>query len=234
MLNSIIGSWKGYDLYGGIQGSNFGCVLLHRKGESPFIPVTRKQYIDYSINYLNHYFDETIKFAKQVPVRSLEVQEAEKKKSLEKIEEDYKNNTYQRDAIRKNFLDTYKTEQQLRDETVNITIKLKESGIKRYKEALEKSKADKLLDAPAEVFQLFSVEENIPVFSSGAEGGKMLVTENPSYFRKDLPKYTAQFMVLYWSWVSDFPMYGGAQGVYYRKMIEDNFPIDKLQAMIDK
>ncbi len=169
-----------------------------------------------------------------MPVRSLEVQEAEKKKSLDKIEEDYKNDTYQRDAIRKNFLDTYKTEQQRRDETVNNMIKMKEDGIKRYEAALEKSKADKLLDTPAEVLQPFSVEENIPVFASGVEGGKMLITENPAYFRKDLPKYIPQFMVLYWEWVSDAPMYGGEQGAYYRKMIEQNFPIEKLQAMIDK
>ena len=233
LLTPIIGSWKGYDLYSD-EAAKFSWVLLSRKGESPFIPVTRKQYLDYSINYLDHFYDEQIKFAKQMPVRSLEVQEAEKKQSLDKIEEDYKNNTYQRDAIRKNFLDTYKTEQQRRYETVNNLIKMKEDGIKRYEAALEKSKADKLLDTPAEVFQPFSVEENIPVFASGVEGGKMLITENPAYFRKDLPKYIPQFMVLYWEWVSDAPMYGGEQGAYYRKMIEQNFPIEKLQAMIDK
>ena len=61
-----------------------------------------------------------------------------------------------------------------------------------------------------------------------------LVTENPAYIRKDLPKYVPQFIVLYWSWVSDFPLLGGAQGEYYSKIMEANFPIDKLQAMIDK
>ena len=234
MLNPIVGSWKGYDLYGGIPGDDYRCVLLSRKGESPFIPVTRKQYLDYSLIHLNHLIDEQIKFAKQMPVRSLEVQEAEKKSSLDKIEEDYKNNSYSRDAIRKNFLDTYKTEQQRREETVNNFIRMKDDVIKRYQAELEKAKTDNLLAVPAEVNILFETNEGAPIFYSGAEGGKMLVTENPAYFRKDLPKYVPQFMVLYWSWISDFPMYGGAQGVYYRKMIEKKFPVEKLQAMIDK
>ena len=169
-----------------------------------------------------------------MPVRSLEVQEAEKKQSLDKIEEDYKSNPYQRDAIRKNFLDTYKTEQQRRDETVNNGIQQKKKIINQYEAELNNSKTIGLLDTPAEVNGAFEVNEGVPIFFSRAEGGKMLVTENPAYFRKDLPKYAPQFMVVYWEWVSDFPMYGGAQGAYYRKMIEKNFPIEKLQAMIDK
>ena len=41
-------------------------------------------------------------------------------------------------------------------------------------------------------------------------------------------------MVLYWEWVVSAPMYGGKQGAYYRQMIEKYFPVEKLQAMIDK
>ena len=99
---------------------------------------------------------------------------------------------------------------------------------------MEKSKAANLLGTPAEVNMMFEVNEGVPIFYSGEEHGKMLVTENSAYFRKDLPKYVPQFMVLYWDWVGDAPMYGGAQGEYYRKMIEENFPVEKLQKMIDK
>lgn len=56
MLNPLIGSWKGYDLYGR-PGENFSCVLLSRRGESPYVPVTRKQYLDYSIPWLNKSFE---------------------------------------------------------------------------------------------------------------------------------------------------------------------------------
>jgi hypothetical protein len=169
-----------------------------------------------------------------MPLRSLEEQETLKKKSLDKIDEDYKNNPKNRDLIKKNYLDTYKTDQQLRDETTNRIKGNKEAVIKRYKAELEKIKAANLLDSPAEIYSPFSVSDNTPIFATGPDGGKMLVTANPAYIRKDLPKYMPQFMVLYWGWATNFPLYGGAQGDYYRKMIEANFPIEKLQAMIDK
>jgi hypothetical protein len=113
-------------------------------------------------------------------------------------------------------------------------IKMKKDGINRYEKELEKAKADNLLDAPAEIYSPFTVSDNTPIFATGPEGGKMLVTANPAYIRKDLPKYVPQFMVVYWKWVSDWPKYGGEQGAYYKKMLETNFPIEKLQAMIDK
>ncbi len=233
MLNPLVGSWKGYDLYNR-PGENFGCVLLHRKGESPNIPVTRRQYLDYSIPWLNKFFDETIKSSQSMPVRSLEDQEEKKQKDLAKIEVDYKNNPKVRDAIRKNFLDTYRTDQQRRDESTDKIIKLKKDGISRYEKELEKARAENLLASPAEIYSPFTITENTPIFATGPQGGKMLVTANPAYIQKDLPKYVPQFMVVYWKWVSDFPLYGGEQGVYYRKMLEANFPIEKLQAMIDK
>jgi hypothetical protein len=58
----------------------------------------------------------------------------------------------------------------------------------------------------------------------------MLVTENPAYFRKDLPKYIPQLFVLSfdkynWSFIpKKEPI----------TLLEENFPIEKLQAMIDK
>jgi hypothetical protein len=233
LLNPLVGSWKGYDLYGR-PGEKFSCVLLSRKGESPFTPVTRKQYLDYSIPWLNKFFDEMIKSSPSMPVRSLEEQETKKQKDLAKIEADYKNNPKVREAVRKNFLDTYKTDQQRREETVSIMIKMKKDGINRYEKELEKTKADNLLDAPAEIYSPFTVTDNTPIFATGPQGGKMLVTANPAYIRKDLPKYVPQFMIVYWKWVSDWPKYGGEQGAYYKKMLETNFPIEKLQAMIDK
>lgn len=66
------------------------------------------------------------------------------------------------------------------------------------------------------------------VFSTEAAGGSMLVIENPTYMRKELPKYIPQLFVLKWSWQPDTP------GNYFRKTIEENFPVEKLQAMIDK
>jgi len=56
----------------------------------------------------------------------------------------------------------------------------------------------------------------------------MLVTENPAYIKKDLPKYVPQFIVFSWSWSSNPPE------KKIGEIVEASFPIEKLQAMIDK
>jgi hypothetical protein len=85
-----------------------------------------------------------------------------------------------------------------------------------------------MLDSAAIVRILDNMYTDVPIFTSGAEDGSLLVTENPAYIRKDLPKDVPQFMVLYWSWSND------TNSKYFRQMLESNFPIEKLQSMIDK
>jgi hypothetical protein len=46
--------------------------------------------------------------------------------------------------------------------------------------------------------------------------------------RKDLPKYIPQFFVVNWKWGNWPPQADIA------KLIEERFPFEKLQAMIDK
>lgn len=70
----------------------------------------------------------------------------------------------------------------------------------------------------------------LPVFTAETTGGRMLVTENPAYFRKDLPKYIPQLFVLLLEKV-DWPFSPKQDPI---KLMEEYFPIEKLQAMIDK
>ena len=183
--------WKGYEL---CYRNDFDSrtLLIHRKGILPYIPITRKQYLDYSIKRFNKFFDDIIKSSKEMQ---------------------------------------FSTKEQI-DETVEKAIKLKKETIQHYENELEQSKAANLLDSPAVVRILDNMD--VPIFTTGAEDGGMLVRENPAYIRNDLPKYVPQFIVLHWKWVSNFPLLGGAQGEYYSKIMEANFPIEKLQAMIDK
>jgi hypothetical protein len=85
-----------------------------------------------------------------------------------------------------------------------------------------------LLDAPAVVGTDVLLMNEGPVFLPESEGGIMLTTENPNYFRKDLPAYIPQLFVLSWSWGTK------KWETDFRKAIEEKFPIEKLQAMIDK
>ena len=234
MRNPVKGTWKGYELvHEGEVESTKRIVLLHRSGELPYIPVTRKQYLEFCINYLNSFFDEQINGMNLFPVRSLEEQEALKRKSLDKIDADYAKNPKQRDIIRKNFLDTYKTDQQKRDETVQKMVDNKKEVLKRYEDQMENTKASNLLDSPATIMEVATVHPDVPIFAPEEKNGQMLYTHNPVYIRKNLPKSVAQFIVVRWTW-SDYLPVGGAAGMNFRKLLEENFPIEKLQSMIDK
>jgi hypothetical protein len=68
-----------------------------------------------------------------------------------------------------------------------------------------------------------------PVFQSEAEGGCMLATENPNYFHKELPKYVPQFFVI--ELVSGATQHSNSN---FKRIIEENFPVEELKAMIDK
>ena len=228
---TIQGSWKGYDLmWKGGQGRELHhdrYVLIHRKGELPYIPVTRKQYLDRALIYLNKFYDKMVKSFDLVPVRSLEEQEALKNKTLDDYKKKYGSDPKKLQSAVDYYLSSYQTDQQRRDDQKNIIVKNKNAVLKLYQDALEKSTADNLLDAPAIVSAL-NPTGNAPVFSTEEEGGTMLVTENPEYFRKDLPKDVPQFMVVNWQWGTSI------QDETLRKLFEENFDVEKLQAMIDK
>ncbi len=228
---TVQGSWKGYDLmWEGGPGRGYRRVLIHRKGELPYTPVTRKQYLDRALIYLNKFYDDMIKSSDQVPMRSLEEQEALKKKTIEGYEKTYAKDAKKLKSAVDYFLMSYQTDQQRRDEQMNKMVKEKNNALKNIRDELEKTTKEGLLDSPAIVTGGNSGGFNpgTPVFSTEEEGGTMLVTENLKYLRKDLPADVPQFIVLYWQW-SD-----SKQDKNLRKLFEENFEVEKLQAMIDK
>lgn len=189
----VIGKWKGYDLMaingGDLANSNSNFyVLISRDGILPYLPVTRKQYLDRAVAYATKFYDKAIASAEQIPDKAD------------------------------------------RDETKIKYLKLKNNAVKKLQDELEKTTKDGLLDAPAVVgVDPLGMDEG-PIFLPESKGGITLTIENPKYFRKDLPAYVPQFFVLSWvwgsckwKWCSDF-----------KKAVEDNFPIERLQAMIDK
>jgi hypothetical protein len=195
-----IGKWKGYDVVatnGGIyadQNSEY-FVLICRDGMLPYIPITRKQYLDRAMQYITRFYDDLNK----------------------KIRKDNETMPAQ-----------FRTSKEEIDNQTTLNTKLKNDGLKKLNDESEKTTKDGLLDAPAviRIDPLFTTEG--PVFQSEEQGGTMLATENPAYFRKDLPKYIPQFLVFSLSaepksWSKDF-----------KKIVEENFPIERLQAMIDK
>ena len=106
--------------------------------------------------------------------------------------------------------------------------KAKKDALQRLLDELDKTTKQGLLNSPAIICGYDITMTTGPVFSTEEDGGNMLVTENPNYFRKNLPVYVPQFFVLTWSWDDD------GWALKFRKEVEQNFPIEKLQSMIDK
>ena len=107
----------------------------------------------------------------------------------------------------------------------------KKNVLKHYKDELEASTAAGLLDTPAIITTVMGdIDTGYPIFASETAGGKMVVTENPAYIRKELPNYIPQFFVVTfgtfpWEFtLKEDPM----------KLMEEKFPIEKVQAMIYK
>jgi len=156
----------------------------------------------------------------------LEEQEKEKKAKLARFENDFGSDPKRLKSAVDYYLSGYQTDQQQREERVNKAIKNKQDELKKFTDELEKTTKEGLLDSPALILVTYY---SIPtIFETDPEKGYMLVTENPDYIRKDLPGYVPQLIVLSWWW-SDYVPYRA-----YENILWQDFPIEKLQAMIDK
>ena len=227
MMPAVKGNWKGYTLYYiPFQGTAQTMVLLHRDGMLPYIPVTRKQYLDIAIPYITKFYDDQVADLDKIPVRSIEEQEAIKNKTIEEYKKKYPGNP----GPLRYYLDTYTTDQQQLEKKKNIILKSKNDDLKKYQDELERSTKNGMLESPAIIAGSVEMMSERPVFTPEEQAGYMLITENPNYFRKDLPKWVPQLFVLTFEereWAAKLkkdPL----------KAVEEDFPIEKLQAMIDK
>jgi hypothetical protein len=185
----VEGEWRGYKLYHSPEAGPV--ILLHRDEMLPYIPVSRKQYLERCVSYFTKYFDNGI---------------AEYVKLTAKM------------GVKPDPSNIEETEKQ------------KKSVLKYYQDELTATTTAGLLDSPAIVSVFLNPNPNYSIFASEAEGGTLLVTENPKYFRKDLPKYVPQLFIFSLSkmrWLF-------TPKIDPITVLEEKFPIDKLQAMIDK
>ncbi|TAL44659.1 MAG: hypothetical protein EPN92_08410 [Chitinophagaceae bacterium] len=172
--------------------NNIWRVLIHRKGELPYIPVTRKQYLDQAIIYLTDFYEEALKSFELVPAQSQD-------------------------------------EQNIKKDQINNFIKNRDAVLNHYKEELEQATKKGLLESPAIIpLGLYAAIADEQIFVD-ENVGYMVVTENPKYMRKDLPKYIPQILTVSMAWDEEWKPQADVA-----KLIMEKFPIQKLQAMIDK
>jgi len=226
----VVGKWKGYDLckqYGGSlkNESSVHYVLVSRPGILPYIPVTRKQYLDIAIPYITKFYDDQLADLDKTPLRSIEEQEAIKNKKIEEYKKKYPSNP----GMLKQYLPTYTTDQQELERKKNIILKSKNDDLKKYHDEWDRDTKERLLGTPAIIAGDVEMMSERPVFTTEEQGGNLLITDNPDYFRKDLPATVPQFFVIAWWWDNGAPW-----RMRFKNAIEENFPVEKLGAMIDK
>lgn len=94
LLTPKLGEIRGYPLYKGIhnENSNTGikysrAIIITREGQSPYVAVTKKQYLRAFLNYNEKKLPEELaSIEKNTPVKTDEEEEANKKIQLAKIE----------------------------------------------------------------------------------------------------------------------------------------------------
>ncbi|MDX2049252.1 MAG: hypothetical protein SFU87_20880 [Chitinophagaceae bacterium] len=225
LLNPGARTYSGLGLRDAEKGRNYRIVLIHRKDILPYIPVTRKQYLERCIIYHTKLWDETVKRTENLPVRSLEEQEKEKNAKLAKFEKDFGKDPKRLKSAVDYYLSGYNTDQQMRDEQVQKAKKNKEQELKKFTDEVEKTTRQGLLDSPAMIREMYNSDL---IFDTDPLQANMVVIENRDYIRKDLPKHVPQFFVVDWEW-SDW-----APQEKIDEIMEKDFPYEKLQAMIDK
>lgn len=65
-------------------------------------------------------------------------------------------------------------------------------------------------------------------FEDEENGGSRVIVFSSSYWDEKLPRYVPQFMIIYWRWTDEVASEIG------RKQFEENFPLEKLKALLDK
>ena len=231
LLNKKIGALNGYPLYEGINNgtSNTGtvysrAVMITRPGQSPYLPVTKKQFLKAFVNYHEKRNPKFIAdLEKNTTVLTDEEEEAYKEKQLAKIEQVTPADKLSR--AKDNFLRNYVTSRQRKEASIAQSKKFYEEELKPARTLL----ADSLntdLEQPAilDYNNLLEYKE----FTTEKEGGQQLVRLNPDYFNMTLQKYVPQLLIVYWSWDKGKPQEN------FKKQIEANFNFNALKEMIDK
>ena len=230
LLTPKVGEFQGYPLYKGIhnENSNTGikysrAIIITREGQSPYIAVTKKQYLQAFMIYNEKKLPEELaSLEKNTPVKTEEEEEANKKHQLEKID----NSTIPNKAKAKDyFLRGYVTDKQRKEEWIAKAKKRYETAMKPVQDLLANSTEDDL-QQPA-IIKFFDIS-GFKGFTTEAEGGRELVHLNPDYFNSKLPRYVPQFLIVYWRWDK------GKAEENFKNQLEANFNFTALKEMIDK
>ena len=231
LLTQRDGEINGFAVYKGQHNehSNTGikysrAVIITRNGQSPYIPVTKKEYLKAFILFNGKKLPEALAgIEKGFIVKTDALEEDAKQKALESIAKNYSANVVERRKTE--FLKNYKTDKQQKEEWLAKTKKSYQDIMKPVQDILENS-TDQDLEQPAIIDNVDFLKFN--GFSSEAKSGRQLVYLNPSYFNNALPKYIPQLLIVYWRWNK------AVAPENFKNQFEASFDFNALKAMIDQ
>ncbi len=231
LLTKKLGEFNGYLLYEGEHSgtSNTGTTysrafIIPREGQSPYLPVTKKQYLNAYLNGIEKRMLKQLLIEEKKPVRSDQAEADDKKKHLEYIERSTRADKIEK--AKESYLRNYRTDIQRREEDLDKLKKMFEKEMKPARELLAAiTEEEGLQPAIVEGNYVSGFEK----FSTDQAGGRMLVRLNPDYFNSKLPTYVPQFLIVYWRWKK-----GEKPSEYFKDQLQANLSIDALKKMIDK
>jgi hypothetical protein len=223
-LPDSIGTWKGLTMYEPKQPGGAGiqtdrAVVLGHNKQMPWHTLTQKQYLTGYKNLLLKNKKEQlggndtyIKKMKQniADMQASKALTAEQRNSIVKKLE-YQLKAYQNNTVNKNIV---------------AAEKIYNDNIKPATQYLDTATAE-TLSQPANL-SVTGIEFK-GRFAKQGEPGTKLICFTTKFFNKALPRYVPQFIVLYWRWST-----GDVSACKFAKQMEENFPVEKLKALIDK
>lgn len=209
------GEWKGRTLYAPpTHAPNTRAVVLGHDGKLPWRSLTQKEYLKGLKGYWEEEkkkvlfsFDETEEKmkAQKLPANLSPEIAAKIKEQQEKQLKDY---------------------QRKKEERKTASAKFYDEEIRFMDEYLATASTE-TLETPA-VVDGRNPKKFRGTFADENNGGSRVIAFSSKYFNNNLPRYVPQFVILYWRWTED-PV-----SLIFKKQFEENFPLEKLKAMIDK
>jgi hypothetical protein len=217
-LPDKVGTWKGYDIYQStVLAPSNRCVVLARRGSSPWKPVTQEQYLK---SVRAFYLDQEKKLQGPSPQQRA----ADDQKEIDRIQ----NNPNLKPEAKEAMLKGIRERQQMESQSTAAASIRKgfDDYIRVVDNYLNSTPADQLQQPailPRQGRTLFDGK-----FTTIQNGGQMKVAANPDFFKNGLPYYRPQFMVLFWRWERTNPA-----SMNFVRQLEADFPVERLQAMLD-
>ncbi|MBC7934090.1 MAG: hypothetical protein H7Y86_01845 [Rhizobacter sp.] len=221
-LPDSIGKWKGLTLYEPKQTAGPGlpidrAVVLGHNGQMPWHILTQMQYLTGYKNWLLKSMNEQLE-GNDTNVKKMKESIASMQASKALTQEQKTSIVGKLEQQLKNFQDNSLQKQ------IGAAEKIYNDKMKPVNEYLDTATAETLSQKAI----LATGTEFKGYFAKQGQPGKKLINFTTKYFNTTLHRYVPQFIVLYWRWGLD------PSSLKFAKEMGENFPIEKLKALIDK